>query len=331
MKSNYDRVFLPRRQYSYNQAEEGKWTDFIKERFKKEISFHFDDIRLDAISPEVGELLSLFEKEKGFKPFSYLQGRYKYSKSKPNPFKFFRFSVKDGGSGQGLRMVSDINFENQMACDYPANPIMICDNEGCGRWKKQVAPFRLEKKPGRKIPVGDFFDFWAGPRRPDLRIYGISAKAREAILQYNITGCETQPILSHEGEALSNICQLTITGETYGAFPTEERLSDLTSCSICGYTPPLNWFELFHSAPSIILDSFFSEKDLQICDRILVEGKELRGFALSPLLFASAKFIQMYNECGLKGLSIGPVSLLSEVQAAGLMDESAFPVMKTNL
>ena len=224
-------------------------------------------------------------------------------------------------------MAEEVNFENQMACDYPVGHEVIIGNKGCGRWKKQITLFRLAKKPGR-VPTRDFFKFWAGPQLPDSRIWGISAKAREAILQSGITGCEIQPILSYEGEALSNIYQLTITGETYYAFPTEERNSDLKPCSICGYTPPLNWFKLFHSAPSIIPDKFFSEKDLQICDRILVEGKELRGFALCPLLFASEKFVRMCKENGLKGLSIGPVNVLSEVQAAGLLDETIFPVMK---
>lgn len=79
------------------------------EKFKAQMKF--DEIRLDAYSPEIDDLISLFEKEKGFKPFSYLEGKYKYSKTNPCPFKFFGFAVNDG-SGSGFDMDDDINFEN---------------------------------------------------------------------------------------------------------------------------------------------------------------------------------------------------------------------------
>jgi hypothetical protein len=295
----------------------GDWPEAIRERFKNK--FVFDDIILNAASPEAGELISLFEKEKGFKPFSYLEGRYKYSKAKPSPFKFFWIYVKTG-AGAAFRMVDNTNFENQMDCDYPANPVMICGNKGCGRWKKQIAPFQLDKKPG-KIPKSDFFIFWAGPHLPDSRIYGISAKAREAILRNGIDGCEIRPLLSHEGIALSEIFQLTITGETCGAIPVKDSLSEVKPCVWCGYIST-QWDSPLSLGNPIYADSFFSEKDLQICDKVLVEGKRFRGFNMFPRLCASTKFIQMYMEYGLKGLSFGPVNLLSEIQAAGFLDEA---------
>ncbi len=231
---------------------------------------------------------------------------------------------KQSGCNGEFCLEDDTNFENQMTCDYLIN----LSDKGCGRQKRQIASFRLKKKPG-KIPVRDFFNFLAGPHLPDFRIYGISAKARELILKNNITGCEIQPILSYEGEALSNIYQLTITGETRGALPMKERLSDLKkTCSVCGHTAPIKAKLHSENWQSVIPDNFFSEKDFQICDRMLAEGKELRGFSLFPLLIISEKIVKVYKENGLKGLSITPVNLLSEVQAAGLLDETIFPVMK---
>lgn len=339
-KCNYWRVFFPRKQYAYDRtcwddlppgtfktveqilAGKGEWPERLVEKFKAQMKFN--EIWLDAYSPEIDDLISLFEKEKGFKPFSYLEGRYKYSKTKPSPFKFFGFAVNDG-SGALLSMDDGINFENQMLCDYPAHETAIKGNKGCGRQKKQIAPFRLEKKPGR-IPVRDFFNFWAGSRLPDFRIYGISAKARELILENNITGCEILPIMEHDGETPSGIYQLTITGEVKGAVPTTERLANLKPCRICGYTSIGRKTQ--PDVPMVIQDNFFSDCDLQRCDRVRVEGKEFRGLDILPWLFASAKFVRMCKENKLKGISFVPSLLESEVEQAGLLDETIFPVMK---
>lgn len=204
--------------------------------------------------------------------------------------------------------------------------MMLKGNKGCGRWKKQIVSFRLAKNPGR-IPVRDFFNFWAGPRLPDSRIYGISTKARDLILQNGITGCDIQPIMNHDGATPSGIYQLTIASEACGTIPKKEKLSNLKPCSICGFTPVNKETQI--DFPIIIPDDFFSDSDLQICDRILVEGKIFRGFDfVFPWLFASAKFVRMYKENKLKGISFVPSLLESEVEQAGLLDETIFPVMK---
>ncbi len=92
-KSPYLRIFYPRKTLGYSKPgngktleqifeEEGNWPDVIMERWGKLIPPHYGNIPLDAHSSEVAELIQIFEKEKGFKPFSYLEGRYKYSKTK---------------------------------------------------------------------------------------------------------------------------------------------------------------------------------------------------------------------------------------------------------
>ncbi len=246
-------------------------------------------------APEDGSVHSLMEAFKaayGMEPLSFRVGRYQKGREDEHPFYFL--NVAD----QTMELADTDIYESQQRCGNPPLSLLRIGNNGCGQAKRQIADLRASRR--YKQPRTDLFRIVAGPRFPYSRVYGVSARMREAMVLRGISGCDLRPILDASGEHQTGVFQLTVTGSPHGAIPVDGALIDPKPCDVCGFVvgglpglPPL-----MRTYPR----NYFAETDVQVGDLLVVGATAMLG-GDAPPVFASARFVRMLQEERLTGWS----------------------------
>lgn len=240
----------------------------------------------DEGDPHILELIKIYREEYSVAPFSILVG--KYTKGHEDDYPFFFLSAGD----KQLELAEGEVYENQLSCGNRPPEFLRIGKLGCGQGKRQVKNLWLSGK--RTLPTTDVFQVLAGPRFPYTRVYGISARFRDSLVTHQITGCEIRPILDSKQRSESGLFQLTITGEPNGGIELAEPLSNVRACDICGF--------LLGDIPSLppqlreFRRDFFAELDLQVIDRISINGASAIFGGDVPPLVASSRFIRLIQE-----------------------------------
>lgn len=244
-------------------------------------------------SPEdtsVRTITDAFRAAYGVAPFTFRVGRY--SKGLEDEHPFYLLNVAD----PFLELADGDVYENQASCGNPPPSFLRIGNNGCGQGKQQIADlFALGKY---KKPRTDLFRIVAGPRFPYSRVYGVSARMRDAIIARGFTGCDLRPILDSSRAREAGMFQLTVTGTPQGTMPIDGTLVDPKPCDVCGFV--VGGLQGLPPAMRTYPRNYFADLDLQVGDRLSVGTTVIYG-GDAPPVFASARFVQMLQEEGLTG------------------------------
>jgi len=243
-----------------------------------------------AEDASVRTILEAFRTEYGVAPLSFPVGRYTKGLEGEHPF--YLLNVADAF----LELAAGDVYEDQANCGNPPPNLLRIGNNGCGQGKQQIADLWAVGK--YKQPRTDLFRIVAGPRFPYSRVYGLSARMRDAIVARGLTGCELRPILDASRTRETGLFQLTVTGIPQGTIPIDGALIDPKPCEVCGFV--VGGLPGLPSTMRSYPRNYFADLDLQVGDRLSVGTTVIYG-GDAPPVFASARFVQMLQEEGLTG------------------------------